>query len=271
MVEERFISDTDGLDVRVLVCAPSSPVRKGSLLWFHGGGMIMGTPDVNEPWCRYLAHATECVVVAVGYRLAPEYPHPAGLDDGYAALRWLHSVHEELGFPRGKIAVAGESGGGCIAAGLAILARDRAEVSILAQFLQYPMLDDRTGTGSEPDPLPHTGEFVWTRESNLFAWSSVLAQGPGGANVSVYAAPGRLENGAGIAPVTIFIGDLDLFVGESLRYARALMRAGVKTEIHVYPGVYHGFISFAQEADVSKRARAEFVDAVNRHFDDRLP
>lgn len=173
---------------------------------------------------------------------------------------------EELHFPRERIAVAGESGGGCLAAGLSLLARDRGEFSLSAQFLQYPMLDDRTGTTSEPEPMPYAGEFVWTKDSNHFAWSAVLGQEPGGLNIPIYAAPARAQDLSGLPPTSIFIGDLDLFIGENFRYARTLVRNGVPTEFHVYPGVYHGFISFAQEADVSKRAFQQFSSAIERHF-----
>lgn len=265
-VEERFIPGSDGTSVRVLVYAPKTPSRTGGLLWFHGGGMIMAAPDGNEAQSRYLAQTAGCVVVAVDYRLAPEHPYPAGLEDCYAALRWLHAAAAELHFPRERIAVAGESGGGCLAAGLALLARDRGELSLSAQFLQYPMLDDRTGTKSEPDPMPYAGEFVWTKASNHFAWSAALGQEPGGPDVSIYAAPGRAQELAGLPPTAIFIGALDLFIGENFCYARTLVRSGVPTEFHVYPGAYHGFISFAQEADVSRRAFTEFSRAIERHF-----
>lgn len=128
------------------------------------------------------------------------------------------------------------------------------------------MLDDRTGTASEPDSMPYAGEFVWTKASNHFAWGAVLGQEPGGSNVPLYAAPGRAQNLACLPPTSLFISDLDLFIGENFRYARTLVRDGVPTEFHTYPGVYHGFISFAQEADVSKRAFQEFSSAIERHF-----
>ena len=265
-VEERFIPGVDGSLVRILVYAPETQSRTGGLLWLHGGGMVMATPDGNEPQSRYLAHTAGCVVVAVDYRLAPEHPFPSGLEDCYAALRWMHEAGEELGFPRERVAVAGESGGGGLAAGLSLLARDRGELSVSAQFLEYPMLDDRTGTASDPLPMPYAGEFAWTRASNHFAWSAVLGQEPGGPDVPVYAAPGRAQNLAGLPPTSIFIGDLDLFIGENLRYAQMLIQSGVVTDLHVYPGAYHAFISFAQEADVSKRAFQDFSSAIKRHF-----
>ena len=265
-VEERFVPGPDGTSVRVLVYAPTTRPRTGGLLWLHGGGMVMGAPDVYDVQSRYLAQTAGCVVVAVQYRLAPEDPYPAGLEDCYAALRWVHAAAEELHIPRERIAVGGESGGGGLAAGLALLARDRGEVSLSAQFLQYPMLDDRTGTPSEPDPLPYAGEFVWTAANNRFAWGAVLGHAPGGPDVPIYAAPGRASTLVGLPPTAIVVGDLDLFLGENLRFARTLIREGVPTALHVYPGAYHAFISFAPDADVSRRAAQAFGGAIARHF-----
>ena len=186
------------------------------------------------------------------------------------ALRWLHDCAHELHFPRQRIAVAGESGGGCLAAGLALLARDRGEFPVSAQFLMYPMLDDRTGTRLEPEPLlPATGEFVWTRESNRFAWASLLGHEPGTEDVAIYAAPGRTDQFRGLPPATILIGQLDLFLAENLRFIRSFVRDGVPIEFHVYPGAYHGFTSFGQQADVSRRALQDFYNAMERHFANR--
>ena len=267
-VEERAVPGPGGSTVRVLVYSPETPTRTGALLWLHAGGMVMGTPDMYEPQSRFLARRAGCVVNAVDYGLAPENPYPAGLEDCYAALRWAHAAADELGIPRGRIAVAGESGGGGLAAGLALLARDRGELAVSAQFLEYPMLDDRTGTPAEPDPMPHAGEFVWTRESNRFAWGSVLGDEPGGADSPIYASPGRAEELGGLPPAFIGVGALDLFVGENLRFARGLIRDGVPTELHVYPGALHGFASFSEDAEVAKNIRRDLYAAVERHFRD---
>ena len=264
--EERFVPGPDGTSLRVLVYAPDAPNRTGGLLWLHGGGMVMATPDANEALCRYLAETAGCVVVAPDYRLAPENPYPAGLEDCHAALVWMHGAATELGFPADRLAVAGESGGGCLAAGLSLLARDRGQIALSAQFLLYPMLDDRTGTAAEIDPLPFAGEFVWTRDSNRFAWGAVLGKDPGGSDVPIHAAPARANDLAGVPPTSIFVGDLDLFVGEGLRYARQLLKDGVATELQVYPGAYHGFISFAQDARLSKKAFQAFSDAIEIFF-----
>lgn len=267
-VEERAVPGPGGSTVRVLVYSPNTPTRTGALLWLHAGGMVMGTPDMYEPQSRSLAQRAGCVVIAVDYGLAPENPYPAGLEDCYAALRWAHGAADELGIPRGRIAVAGESGGGGLAVGLALLARDRGELAVSAQFLEYPMLDDRTGTPAEPDPMPYAGEFVWTQASNNFAWSSVLGHEPGGTDAPIYASPGRAEELAGLPPTFIGVGALDLFVGENLRFARGLIRDGVPTELHVYPGALHGFASFSEDAEVAKNIRRDLYASIERHFRD---
>lgn len=265
-MEERFIASPDDHNVRFLIFTPTQKRRPGAVLWIHGGGMIMAAPDGNAPLCRYLAHATGSVVVAVQYRLAPEHPHPAGLDDCYAVLRWMGNAGHEFGYPTDRLIVAGESGGGCLAAGVALLARDRGEVGPVGQILLYPMLDDRTGTASDPDPLPHTGEFVWTRASNRFAWAAVLGQDPGGPSVSAYAAPARAGDLSGVASTTIIVGDLDLFLGDALRYAAKLTASAVPLSLHVYPGAYHGFVTLAPNAPVSQAAFAVFVEAIQSHL-----
>lgn len=264
-VEEHRLPRPDGSALRVLVYLPTvSPT--GGLLFFHGGGMVRGTADQYSAQSRYFAHRLGCVVVVVDYRLAPEDPYPAGLDDGYLALQWLHEKADEWQLPRARIAVAGESGGGCIAAALALYARDHNGPAISAQFLQNPMLDDRTGTPAEPNPLPNVGEFLWTAANNRFAWGAVLGREPGGPDTPGYAAPGRVENLADMPPGYLFVGELDLFLDENLRFAQNLLRHGVSTELHLYAGAYHGFMSFAPDANLTQRAQEDFRGAMERHF-----
>ena len=265
-VEACWLPRPNGTSLRVLRYLPAQAARTGGLLWCHGGGMIMATPDGNDAQSCYLAHRLGCVVVAPDYRLAPEHPHPAGLEDCYLALHWLHETAEELQFPRARIAVGGESGGGCFAAALPLLARDQQGPAISAQFLRNPMLDDRTGSATDPQEQPYAGEFVWTRASNRFAWGAVLGREPGAPDSPAYAVPGRVENLAGLPPCCLIVGSLDLFVGENIRYAQRLIQHGVPTELHVYAGAYHGFMSLSAGAHISQRAQRDFWDAMERHF-----
>lgn len=263
---ERFIEGRDGRQVRVLVYSPKSFAPRGGLLWIHGGGMVMGTPEMNDAPNRYLAQHAGCVVVAVAYRLAPEFPYPAGLEDCYTVLEWMHQEASTLGITDERIAVAGESGGGALCAGLSLLVRDRGELSLSAQFLMYPMLDDRTGTSADPTPMPFSGEVVWNRASNRFCWQSVLGEASPEGSIPVYGSPGRAHTLAGLPPTFLSVGDIDLFVGENFRFAQQLIHDGVSTELHVYAGAAHGFTAWGAQTEIAQRCQGEFWDAIIRHF-----
>ncbi len=231
-------------DVRVISYHPQSLAGEavganGCVLHIHGGGYILGDPDSQEPGHRELARRLGCRIVSVDYRLAPETRAPGAVEDCYAVLAWLVANAAELRLDPARIGVAGESAGGGLAAALALLARDRGEYRLAFQHLIYPMIDDRTCVTSSPNV--HAGEFIWTPESNRYGWRSLLGFEPGGEGVSPYAAAARATDLSGLPPTYISVGALDLFVDENLEYARRLIRAGVPTELHVYPGAYHGF------------------------------
>jgi acetyl esterase/lipase len=266
VMEERFTFRPDGSKLRLLVYLPADTIRKGGLLWFHGGGMIMGTPDQYDAQSRFFSYKFNCVVVAVDFRLAPEAPYPAGLDDCYYALQWLHQNAIALNIPLERIAVAGESGGGNLATALTLYAREKGGPAISAQFLQYPMLDDRTGTSYEVKPLPNVGEFLWQAASNRFAWECVLGHLPGAIIPRGFAAPARVEDLSNLPETYIYVGDLDLFLGECLRYVQNLLKNGVLTELHLYRGAYHGFMSFSKGTKLTIRAEVDFWGAMERHF-----
>lgn len=160
-----------------------------------------------------------------------------------------------------ELAIGGDSAGGGLAAGLALLTRDRGEVPLVFQLLIYPMLDDRTVT--HEDPHPHTGEFIWTPELNRYGWRALLGQEPGGAEVSAYAAPARAKKLEGLPPTYISVGTLDLFLEEDLEYARRLIRAGVPTELHVYPGAFHAF-PMAADSQVAQAYNRDYLNALTR-------
>jgi acetyl esterase/lipase len=243
--QEVWIPGRDGAPpVRALVYRPArapAEARLGAVLHVHGGGFIVGTPEWSDLRNRYTAGDIGCVVVSVDYRLAPETPFPGPIEDCYTALLWLHANADLLGVDERRIAVRGESAGGGLAAALALMARDRKQVALAFQLLTYPMLDDRTGSTADENANAHTGEFVWTRGSNRFGWSAMLGREPGGADVSPYCAPARAADLAGLPPTFVQVGSLDLFLDEDVEYAHRLLRAGVNTELHVYPGVFHGF------------------------------
>ncbi|HLI08762.1 MAG TPA: alpha/beta hydrolase [Ktedonobacteraceae bacterium] len=264
-VSERYVPGAEGApDVRVLVYLPTNVAKPlPALLWIHGGGYVIGSAEGEDLGVKGIVSAVGCAAVSVDYRLAPETPHPGPVEDCYAALQWLYTHAEELGVDAARIAIGGASAGGGLTAALALLTRDRGEVPLIFQLLIFPMLDDRTVTVTEPHP--YTGEFIWTPEANRFGWSALLGQEPGGPDVSPYAAAARAEHLEGLPPTFISVGALDLFLEEDLEYARRLMRAGVPTELHVYPGAFHGF-NMVADAKVSQMAVRDQMDALRRAF-----
>ena len=232
-----------------------------ALLWIHGGGYILGDIDQEDTTTKQFTLAGECVVVSVEYRLAPEHPYPAPLEDCYAALKWLSSHAGELKVDRSRVAIGGASAGGGLAAGLAVLARDRAEVKTIFQLLVYPMIDD-SNIAPPSDTLPDA--LFWTRENNLIGWRSYLGCEPGGEGISCYASAFRASNLEGLPAAYIAVGDIDLFAQEDIGYSRRLIAAGVPTELHVYPGGCHAFDMLVPDADVSKRFTADIHRALKR-------
>ncbi len=225
------------------------------LVWMHGGGLVMGTAagaDAQfETWC--VQH--RMVAVSVEYRLAPETPYPGPLEDCYRALRHVHQNATSFGVDANRIGIGGASAGGGLAAGLGLLARDRAEVPVLFQLLVYPMIDDRRTTTSSSWEVP-----VWNPPSNTFGWTSYLPGIVGGPDVPIYAAAARAQDVSGLPPTHIMVGGLDLFVDEDTDYARRLIQAGVPTELHVYPGAPHAFELFAPYTTIAKRAQRDLAE-----------
>lgn len=263
--EERFVPGIgDAPDVRVLHYTPptAAAAARPAVLHIHGGGYVLGRPEINDASNRAMALALDCAVVSVAYRLAPETCWPGALDDCYAALCWMAANAATLGIDPARIAVAGESAGGGHAAALALHARDKHGPTIRFLLLDAPMLDDRTGTTA--DPHPHCGTFVWTPAKNRFGWQSLLGMEPGTADVPAAAVPARAADVSGLPPTFMLVGALDLFLEENLEWTRRLARAGVPAELHVLPGAYHGFgiaqgspqVAQATELRTSALARA---------------
>ena len=229
------------------------------MLWVHGGGFIIGSPAQDDAVATLFARELGVTVVAPAYRLAPEHPFPAAIDDLYAALTWIHCNAGSLGVRPDRIVVAGASAGGGLAAGLTLLARDRQQVPVAFQLLVYPMLDDRT-VGRTIEGANHR---LWNAKSNRFGWTSYLGREPGGADVPPYAAPARAESLAGLPPTWIGVGTFDLFHDEDVEYARRLAAAGVPVELEVVPGVFHAFDRLPR-ANVAKAFVASQLAALRR-------
>lgn len=264
-VEERRVPGRAGdPDVPVYVVNADPAAVRPAILHIHGGGFIAGSAFSGVADMQAQAAALDCVVVSVEYRLAPETPFPGALEDNYAALLWLHRNAAALGVDRERVAIQGESAGGGHAVVLALAARDRGEVLVCFQSLTYPMLDDRTG--STRQPAAHIGALLWTRELNRFGWSALLGAPAGGETAPEGAVPARVADVSGLPPAFIGVGDIDLFVDEDLEFAGRLMAAGVRTELLVLPGAFHGFHVLAPDARVSRRLRLAHINALARAF-----
>ena len=262
-IDDRRALGRDGdPDVRIRLYRPAQlTAPAAALYWIHGGGMVLGDVGMDDDWCAATAAGVGIVVASVEYRLAPEHPFPAPLEDCYAGLRWLARSAGALGVDDARIAVGGASAGGGLAAGLGLLARDRGEVPLAFQLLVYPMLDDRNTATDSPSA---TDPKVWNRRANDVGWSAYLAGRAGSDDVSPYAAPARATDLSGLPPTYVNVGDLDLFRDEDVAYAQALMRAEVAVELHVYPGAFHGSNTFVSRSALSRRWSRDEREALAR-------
>ncbi|WP_217429542.1 alpha/beta hydrolase, partial [Sphingomonas bacterium] len=265
-VSDHLAPGHDGApDVRVRLYRPEGlPAHAPIVMHIHGGGFLFGSAELGDPRNRAWAKALDAALVSIDYRLAPEHPYPAALDDCYAVLEWLHAEGPALGLDSNRIAVRGESAGGGLAAALCLLARDRGGPKIAYQLLIYPMLDDRTGTTGERNPF--SGQFVWDAASNAYGWSSWLGRPAGSDEIPYLAAPARATDLAGLPPTMIATAALDIFIDENLDYAIRLIRAGVPTEVHVAPGAFHGFEAMVPNAQVSRTFTERCLDGLRRAF-----
>lgn len=204
----------------------------------HGGGMVSG--DRFSALVHTIDWVAEhdAVLVTVEYRLAPEFPDPYPVEDCYAGLVWTAGHAAELGIDPDRLIIAGQSAGGGLAAGTALLARDRQGPALAGQVLIYPMIDDRDQTVSSAQI---DGVGVWDRGSNVMGWTALLGDRRGTDDVSIYAAPARATDLAGLPPAYIDCGSAEVFRDEDVSYATALWHAGVQAELHVWPGGFHGF------------------------------
>lgn len=262
--DEIQVPRADAPDVPLLLLRPqNAPEPLPVLVWFHGGGQVLGFAAQDAPWLKQLSAALGCAVVAVDYRLAPETPAPGAAEDGYTAYRWIGDNAADLGLDPTRIGLAGQSGGGGIAAATALLIRDRGAVTPLFQLLQYPMLDDRNTTDSSRGI---TGIGIWDRATNLLAWQAILGDRAGTEDVTPYDAAARASDLAGLPPTFIGVGELDVFRDESLDYAARLRAHGVDVELHLYPGACHAFDLFAPRSRLAESFRHTWNNYLARHL-----
>ncbi|WP_435280692.1 alpha/beta hydrolase [Streptomyces koelreuteriae] len=257
--------DTSGMEVedRLVPADPDVPVRvyrpqqaQGALIWMHGGGFVMGDVDTEHPWAARIAEGSGAVVVSVGYRLAPENPYPAALDDAYAVLAWTAEHASELGVDPERIAVGGHSAGGNLAAALALRARDEQGPGIRFQLLNQPGLDDRQETWSQRN---FTDTPWMNRDKTAAAWRHYLGPRP----ATPYAAPARATDLSGLPPAYLATAELCPARDEGIEYALRLLQAGVPVELHQWSGTFHGSQAIIS-ADISQRQIAELTTSLRR-------
>ena len=256
--EDRSVPGPDGepdITVRIYRPVGASTTLPG-IYYIHGGGMIMGSIS-NDATAILLCDQVGAVVVSVEYRLAPENPHPAPVEDCYAGLVWMEKNAAELGVVPDRLAVYGGSAGGGLTIAAAMLARDRGGPALRFMMPIYPMIDDRHET---PSSQEITDIGIWDRAGNIEAWAWYL----GGKPADQYAAPARAQDVSGLPSAFIDVGTLDLFRDEDIAFAQRLMQAGVPCELHVYPGSYHAAEVFAPGSALSQRIWATRIDALRR-------
>jgi len=250
----------DSPAVPIRIYTPKATEKKmPALVYFHGGGFVIGDMYLEEHRCLRLAADGGCVVVSVDYRLAPENPFPAGVEDCYCALAWVGAQVKELGLDLDRIAVGGASAGGALAAAVAQMSRDRSGVPLALQLLIYPVIDDRMETAS----MKAFGATpIWNSGSNAQMWDHYL--GVKRDYVSNYAAPGRSTDLSDLPSAYVMTAEFDPLRDEGNAYAQRLLQAGVSTELHCFAGACHGFDLIAPAIELSRRAVDEQVAAVVR-------
>ncbi|KAJ0425141.1 alpha/beta hydrolase fold protein [Aspergillus carlsbadensis] len=238
--------------MRATILRPKNPTLTAAqtpgVLHIHGGGLATGTRFLGYTFNDWI-EALGAVIVTAEYRLAPDHPAPAGLEDSYAALVWMAAHAADLGFNASKLVVGGGSAGGNIAAGLALLARDRGGPRLAGQVLMYPWVSD----SMEWPSVEQYGDIAPVSKSNL-ATVNDYAFGVGRERADMYTAPLRAASLAGLPPTYLDVGEADVFRDQDVAYAAKLWAGGVSTEFHVWPGSWHGFDVFVPGVEVSRRA-----------------
>jgi acetyl esterase/lipase len=259
-IGDEYIEGPDGDPLRIRLFSPaaSASAPRPVLLWMHGGGYVIGHPESDQAHSIALCRELDMVVAAVDYRLAPDHPFPAPLEDCYQALAWLNAQSAALNIDTARCVVAGASAGGGLAAATAQLARDIGEIAIAFQLLLYPSLDDRSGLRTDVDE--RRLRIVSTATAR-FGWRSYLGREPGG-DAPPYAVPARRADLAGLPPAWIGVGTADLFHDESAAYAARLNAAGVPCALEIVGGAFHAFDAVVPKAGVVAAFRRGYFDAL---------
>ncbi|MCK8673113.1 alpha/beta hydrolase [Rhodococcus sp. HM1] len=261
-VEEWLVPGAPGgpeIPVRLFVpdaCPDGNFGSRAVVLEIHGGGFVLGSAAQSDALNSVIARRTGAVVVSVDYRLAPEHPYPAAVDDCYAALTWIASSATHLDIDPDRIVLVGDSAGAGLAASVALRARDLDGPPIALQVLLEPELDDRLQTASMRSG---TDTPVWDNTKAALSWRHYLGEQP----PTGEAVPARQQDLSGLPATYITVNELDPLRDEGLEYAQRLLQAGVRVELHLWPGTFHGF-SLVRGAAVTRRATASLCDSIIR-------
>ena len=256
--ENVEVTETGAGPIRIHRPAASGNEPLPAVLWLHGGGFLFGSPKQDDALCRQIADELGAIVVAPMYRLSPKHAFPMALDDAYAALTWVAKLD---GVDTDRIAIAGASAGGGLAAQVALHARDLGEIRLAAQILVYPMLDDRTVNRTD---LDESGFRLWDNRSNRVGWTAYLGHEAGAEEASPIAVPSRNEDLGGLPPTWIGVGSLDLFCDEDMAYAERLKDANVPCETIVVDGVFHAFDGIVEDSAATQRFRESMFAAMRK-------
>lgn len=261
-VENQFFTNSDGIQTQLRVFTPLTGTQPKPLLyWIHGGGTMSGLPEQEDSTLYQLALDLDCVITSVNYRLAPEHPFPNPLNDCYEGLEHVVNNASQFAIDPSKVAVGGGSAGGLLSTSVAIRARNEQGPKIVLQVLQYPMVDNRCQTDSHKEI---TDLGVWDSGMNQYAFQCYLRDVP--KTDYVKAIPALMPDLSDLPDAFIAVGTLDCLRDESITYAQQLAVAGVKVELHIYPGMVHVFDSIAPEIKASQDFWQARTAALRRAF-----
>lgn len=264
-IENIFIPRMDGEGkLRLRIYRPETNNASGSLLlWLHGGGYIIGKPEMDDWNCAEYTRVLGITVVSVDYRLAPQYPFPAALQDSQSALKWVVANSEKYKVYPNRIAIGGKSAGAGLAAALAQLTHDQQDIKLACQLLVYPRLDDRTSLKTD---LDDSNNLTWDLKSNRYGWESYLGKLHAAEDVPAYAVPARRMDLSGLPATWIGVGSLDIFHDEDVSYARKLVEGGVECKLEVVPGAFHGFDVINRKLPVVQDFRKSQMAALKKYL-----
>ena len=250
-IEEQFLPTSDGeSSIRVKIYRPKDAAGNlPAMLYTHGGGYIIGTPDAHDGMMADFIECRPCVIVAPAYRTAFVKPYPAAFDDCYMTLLWMRDNAEELGVDASKVMIAGHSAGGGLTAAVTLKARDTGDVNVAFQMPFYPMIDDQ----QPDDPARDIDVPGWDTRTNAFGWASYLKDlRDHQAEIPAYAAPARNTDYSDFPPTVTFVGELEPFYWETVEYVQHLKAAGVDVAFKVYEKCSHGFELIAPDSPIGR-------------------